>query len=157
ELPLEGLGLFRRGIGHAGGRILIGLPFRHQSRPSTARASAGASRTCVIDSRPMSDEIRIRSVARRADFDACVALQKAVWRLDDLEVTSAIHLIASVHAGAVLQIAETPEGRAIGFVFAFPALRGGVPHLHSDMLAVLPGEQAKGVGARLKWAQREEA
>lgn len=105
----------------------------------------------------MSDEIRIRPAARRADFDACVALQKAVWRLDDLEITSAIQLIATVHAGGVLQIAETWEGRAIGFAYAFPALRGGVPHLHSDMVAVLPGEQARGVGARLKWAQREEA
>jgi predicted GNAT superfamily acetyltransferase len=45
----------------------------------------------------------------------------------------------------------------VGFAYAFPALRGGVPHLHSDMVAVLPEYQQRGVGLRLKWAQREEA
>ncbi len=105
----------------------------------------------------MFEEVRIRHAARRSDFDACVALQKAVWHLDDLEITSAIQLIATTHAGGMLQLAETTDGRGIGFAYAFPALRGGAPHLHSDLLAVLPGEQAKGVGARLKWAQREEA
>jgi chorismate synthase len=105
----------------------------------------------------MSDDVRIRHAARRADFDACVALQKAVWHLEDIEVTSAIQLIATTHAGGMLQVAETADGRIVGFAYAFAALRGGTPHLHSDMTAVLPGEQARGVGARLKWAQREEA
>ncbi len=111
----------------------------------------------MLDSPPMDEDVRIRHAVRRSDFDACVALQKAVWRLDDLEITSAIQLIATTHAGGMLQLAERPDGRVVGFAYAFPALRGGVPHLHSDMVAVLPGEQAKGVGARLKWAQREEA
>jgi predicted GNAT superfamily acetyltransferase len=57
----------------------------------------------------------------------------------------------------MLQVAEAEDGRIVGFAYAFAALRGGTPHLHSDMVAVLPGEQARGVGARLKWAQREEA
>jgi predicted GNAT superfamily acetyltransferase len=32
-----------------------------------------------------------------------------------------------------------------------------MPHLHSDMLAVLPEYQKRGLGVRLKWAQRDEA
>ncbi|HEY2945664.1 MAG TPA: GNAT family N-acetyltransferase, partial [Vicinamibacteria bacterium] len=66
-------------------------------------------------------------------------------------------LVASQHAGGSVLLAETRDGRGVGFAYAFPALRGGVPHLHSDMLAVLPEYRRRGLGARLKWAQREDA
>src|SRR5262249_18735808 len=65
--------------------------------------------------------------------------------------------IATAVAGGTLHIAEAAQGEAVGFAYAFPALRGGTPHLHSDMLAVHPAYQQRGLGARLKWAQREEA
>ena len=104
-----------------------------------------------------SGEYRVRRAESRRDVETCVELQRSVWGLSDLEITSAIQLIATTFAGGLLQIAETSDGRAIGFAYAFPALRGGVPHLHSDMLAVLPEHQQRGLGARLKWAQREEA
>jgi predicted GNAT superfamily acetyltransferase len=103
------------------------------------------------------DEVSIRLARDRADFDACIHLQKAVWGLEDLEVTPAIQLIATTHAGGILELAEAPDGRAVGFAYAYPAIRGGVPHLHSDMLAVLPEYQKRGVGVRLKWAQRDAA
>jgi predicted GNAT superfamily acetyltransferase len=103
------------------------------------------------------DDVRIRLARDRADFDSCVQLQKAVWGLADLEVTGAIQLIATTHAGGTLHVAETAGGQPVGFAYAFPALRGGVAHLHSDMLAVLPEYQKRGVGVRLKWAQRDEA
>ena len=105
----------------------------------------------------MADEIVVREARSRADYDASVLLQRAVWGLEDVEITSAIQLIATTHAGGMLHVAETGEGRTVGFAYAFPALRGGSPHLHSDMLAVLPEYQQRGVGVRLKWAQREEA
>ena len=105
----------------------------------------------------MAEDVRIRRAATRADFDSCVLLQKAVWGLSDLEITSAIQLIATTHAGGLLHVAESAEGQAVGFAYAFPATRDGVCHLHSDMLAVLPEYQQRGVGVRLKWSQREEA
>ncbi len=105
----------------------------------------------------MVDEFRIRLARDRADFDACVLLQRAVWGLGDLEITSAIQMIASIHAGGMLHVAESPEGQTVGFAYAFAGLRGHTPHLHSDMLAVLPEHQKLGVGVRLKWAQRQEA
>ena len=112
----------------------------------------------MIDSGPrMADDIGIRHAQDRADFDACVALQRAVWGLSDLEIISALQLIATTRFGGMLQLAETPAGRVVGFAYAFPALQGGKAHLHSDMLAVLPEHQARGLGVRLKWAQREEA
>lgn len=105
----------------------------------------------------MEDDLRIRLARDRTDYDTCVLLQKAVWGLADLEVTSALQFVATTHSGAILQLAETESGTAVGFAYAFPALRGGVAHLHSDMLAVLPEHQQRGVGHRLKWAQRDEA
>lgn len=104
----------------------------------------------------MSEDVRIRLARERPDYDACVELQRAVWGLDDLEITSAIQMIATTHAGGTVHLAETESGQPVGFAYAFPALSGG-PHLHSDMLAVLPEHQKRGVGVRLKWAQRDEA
>ncbi|HLA79461.1 MAG TPA: GNAT family N-acetyltransferase [Vicinamibacteria bacterium] len=104
----------------------------------------------------MGQDIRIRLAETRADFEAAVSLQRAVWGLLDLEITSAIQLIATTHAGGTLHLAEAADGSPLGFAYAFPALRGE-PHLHSDLLAVLPEHRQRGLGGRLKWAQREEA
>jgi predicted GNAT superfamily acetyltransferase len=105
----------------------------------------------------MQDEIRIRPAHDRADYDACCLLQRAVWGLADLDITSPIQMIATQHAGGSVLIAESPEGKSVGFAYAFAAVRGGGAHLHSDMLAVLPEYRRRGLGARLKWAQRDEA
>jgi len=104
----------------------------------------------------MADTPTIRPARDRGEIDACVELQRVVWGLSDLEITGAIQLRATVHAGGLLLVAEE-SGRIVAFSYAFPALRNGEPHLHSDMLAVLPAARGRGLGARLKWAQREEA
>lgn len=111
----------------------------------------------MIDCAFLMDDIRIRLARERADFDVCVGLQRDVWALADVEITSAIQLIATTWAGGFVHLAETPGGEAVGFAYAFPALRGGVPHLHSDMLAVRSDYRRHGVGLRLKRAQRTDA
>src|SRR5467141_1371978 len=103
------------------------------------------------------DDVRIRQAHDRADFEICVRLQREVWRLADVEITSAIQLIATTWAGGFVHLAETPAGEAVGFAYAFPALRDGVAHLHWDMVAVRPEHQKRGVGLKLKWAQRADA
>jgi predicted GNAT superfamily acetyltransferase len=104
----------------------------------------------------MSDEIKVRAARERADYDACVELQRAVWKLADVDVLPAIEMIAATYSGGMTHLADL-EDKVVGFAFAFPALRGRAPHLHSDMVAVRPGFQGKGVGSRLKWQQREDA
>ncbi len=100
--------------------------------------------------------IVVRAASGRDDYDACVRLQRDVWGLSDLEITSAIQLVATVRAGGLLLVAESAS-TVVGFCYALAALRGGDAHLHSDMLAVHPAARGLGVGLRLKWAQREEA
>jgi len=103
------------------------------------------------------ESVTIREARDHADYDACVSLQRAVWGLADLEITSAIQLVATVHAGGLLLVADSPREGVVGFCYAFAALRGGEPHLHSDMLGVRSDARGHGLGARLKWAQREAA
>ena len=104
--------------------------------------------------RRMDDAIRIRPARRAPDFDTCVTLQRAVWGLADLEITSALQLIAAtLHAGGMLHLAETRSGKAVGFAYAFPALRGGrartcIPTCWPSS----PSCRSSGVGVRLKWA-----
>ena len=108
---------------------------------------------------PMTDDIRIRPARRRAPTSTPASLsQRAIWGLSDLEITVAIQLIATIHAGGLLHLAETAGAtRPSASPTRSRASRGTVPHLHSDMVAVLPEYQKRGVGVRLKWAQREEA
>jgi chorismate synthase len=99
----------------------------------------------------------IRAARARADYDACVLLQREVWGLSDLEITSAIQLIATVQAGGLLLVAEVAGEGLVGFSYGFAGLGESGPHLHSDMLAVRPAWRGRGLGLRLKWAQRESA
>jgi predicted GNAT superfamily acetyltransferase len=105
----------------------------------------------------MDEAVRIRAASRPADFEACVRMQREVWGLSDLEITSTVQLVATVHAGGLLLLAEGAAGTTVGFCYAFAGLEGREPYLHSDMLAVRPAARGHGVGSRLKWAQREEA
>jgi predicted GNAT superfamily acetyltransferase len=99
----------------------------------------------------------VRPARTRDDYEACVRLQREVWGLSDLETTSAIQLVATVHAGGLLLLAEAGSEGVVGFCYAFAALRGGEAHLHSDMLAVRSAWRGRGLGLALKWAQRDEA
>jgi predicted GNAT superfamily acetyltransferase len=103
----------------------------------------------------MEPAVAVRAARGREDYDACVGLQRKVWGLSDLEITSAIQLIATVHAGGLLLLAEAAGEGIVGFSYGFAAWSDGAAHLHSDMLAVLPTWRGRGVGVRLKWAQRE--
>lgn len=106
--------------------------------------------------RSMSDTITIRELRTMPDINATVELQKAVWGMTDVEVSSPHTLRAIVHAGGAVIGAEA-EGRLVGFCFGMAAWREGELWLWSHMAGVRPEYQGRGVGLKLKLAQREWA
>src|SRR5256714_11452615 len=101
-------------------------------------------------------EIVIRECATIAEFDACVRLQRAVFGLPDMEISPRRHLIVSRQAGG-WTLGAFVGAELVGFVHHMAAVRGAEVFGYSHMMAVAEEYQNKGVGARLKWAQRERA
>ena len=103
------------------------------------------------------DELDVRECATVEEFDECVRLQREAFGLPDLELSPRRHLIVARAAGGWVLGAFAGE-RMVGFVLHQVALRGGAePSGYSHMMAVARDFQNRGVGARLKWAQRERA
>ena len=103
------------------------------------------------------DEIQIRECTTIEEFDNCVALQREAFGLPDLEISPRRHLIVSRQAGG-WTLAAFAGTRMIGFVHHLAAVRPNNEIFgYSHMMAVASDYQNKGIGARLKWAQRERA
>ena len=102
------------------------------------------------------EETTIRECTTIEEFDGCVSLQREAFGLPDLELSPRRHLIVSRQAGGWTLGAFVAE-RMVGFVHHLAAVRGNEIFGYSHMMAVAKDYQNKGVGARLKWAQRERA
>ena len=103
------------------------------------------------------DEITVRECTTIEEFDGCVYLQREAFGLPDLELSPRRHLIVSRSAGGWTLGAFAAE-RMVGFVHHLAAVRGNNEIFgYSHVMAVAKDYQNKGVGARLKWAQRERA
>ena len=93
----------------------------------------------------------IRDLAGMAEFKQAEALQYAVWGADDLADPADLMMVIQAEGGLAAGAFEGAD--LIGYVFAFPTR---TPHIqHSHRLAVLPRTQGQGLGARLKWYQRD--
>lgn len=102
--------------------------------------------------------IEVRECRAFEEFDACVELQREVFGYSDLEINPRRYLILSRRAGGWTLGAFDEEGALVGFVHHLVAVRGGTEIIgYSHMLAVARSVQNRGVGALLKWAQRERA
>ena len=105
------------------------------------------------------DEITIRECTTVEEFDQCVRLQREAFGLPDLELSPRRHLIVARSAGGFTLGAFDGE-RLVGFVLNQLAARrspetGAEETIgYSHMMAVAKDYQNRGVGARLKWAQR---
>lgn len=102
------------------------------------------------------EETTIRECTTIEEFDGCVYLQREAFGLPDLELSPRRHLIVSRQAGGWTLGAFVAE-RMVGFVHHLAAVRGNEILGYSHVMAVAKDYQNKGVGARLKWAQRERA
>ena len=107
----------------------------------------------------MSDDgIIIRKAESTADYLACQDAQRRAWGIvdDSYVVPLATMVGAQLHGGLVLG-AFSPSGEALGLSFAFLGKVEGRLCLYSQLTGVVPGQQGRGLGGRLKSAQREFA
>lgn len=101
-------------------------------------------------------EIEIREVSGVDEFRRCVELQRAAFRLPDLEISPLRHFIVTNNCGG-FTLGAFLNNRLVGFVHHLAAVKGGEIIGYSHMAAIAPDVQNAGIGARLKWAQREKA
>lgn len=102
------------------------------------------------------EETTVRECTTIEEFDRCVQLQREAFGLPDLELSPRRHLIVSRRAGG-WTLAAFAGDRMVGFVHHLAAVRGNEIFGYSHVMAVAKDYQNKGVGARLKWAQRQRA
>ena len=106
----------------------------------------------------VTNEVQIRALTRIEEFRTCVDLQVSVWGFDILDVMPLRFFVVASHIGGQVFGAFDSQHQMIGFLCALAGMKaGGMPYIHSHMLAVLPEYRNLGVARRLKLAQREEA
>lgn len=101
-------------------------------------------------------EIIIRECEKLEELDACVHLQREVFALPDMEISPRRHLIVTKSAGG-FTLGAFVAGKLVAFVLSVPGFRREERFFYSHMTAVATDFQNYGIGAKLKWAQRERA
>lgn len=101
--------------------------------------------------------IEIRECATVDDYETCIALQREAFGLPDIEISPRRHFVVSHQAGG-WTLGAFAGKRMVGFVHHLVAIRADDEIIgYSHMMAVARDFQNRGVGALLKWAQRERA
>ena len=98
----------------------------------------------------------IRECTSIEELARCVELQREVFALPEIEISPVRHLVVTKHAGG-FTLGAFIDDELIGFVLSVPAYLRGKRAFYSHMTAVRAGHQSFGIGARLKWAQRERS
>jgi predicted GNAT superfamily acetyltransferase len=90
------------------------------------------------------------------EFDACIHVEREVWKSSDVDIIPIpLFVVASETGGQVLGAFHGTD--LVGFTLAIAGWRARRPFLHSHMTAVLEGHRDSGLGRRLKLFQREDA
>ncbi len=119
-------------------------------------AGQGSRGTGAISSSPSADGIIIRHCNGSDEFAACVALQKEVWNFSDADLVPLRLFVVADKIGG--QVIGAFDGELmVGFALSIPGSRFGHPYLHSHMLAVKDSYRDRGLGRRIKLAQRHDA
>ncbi len=101
----------------------------------------------------MNSTIETRVLNTYTDMKLVQKLEKDVWNMEPIPLHQTI--TASQNGGLLLGAFLNEE--MIGFSYSFPGFCKGQSYLCSHMLGIHPSHQEKGVGARLKQAQKELA
>jgi predicted GNAT superfamily acetyltransferase len=102
----------------------------------------------------MAEDIEIRECETLEELASCVDLQRRVFALPEIEISPVRHFVVTKNAGGFVLGAFSAD-ELIGFVLSVPAFLRGEKAFYSHMTAVDAAWQGAGVGAKLKWAQRD--
>ena len=113
----------------------------------------------------VTDNIVIAPLQTMEQYQACERLQQIIWCSDPIEVTPAHLLITAQRHGGLVLGGFDGTGEMIGCLFGFagrvapdnPAAAGPSWQHCSHFMGVVPEWRGRGVGYRLKCAQREWA
>lgn len=99
--------------------------------------------------------LEIRRIQSHDEYRAVEQLQREVWALEEAEIVPD-HLLLTAQKNGGLVLGAFDGDRLAGFAFGFPGLTsaGRLKHC-SHMTGVAPAYQGRGLGYRLKLAQRE--
>ncbi|HUR95850.1 MAG TPA: hypothetical protein VMY76_14800, partial [Gemmatimonadales bacterium] len=100
--------------------------------------------------------MNIRPLTTLEDCRTVAALERTVWGYTDGDdVVPPPVLLVSIKRGGILLGAFDDQDDLQGFVYSMPGLKDGRPMQWSHMLGVSPGARDRGLGRRLKLAQRD--
>ena len=97
--------------------------------------------------------MQIRLLKSPKEFQACEAIQKAVW--GTVGVASEVMIVTQKYGGAVF--GAFVDGECVGFIYAFLARRHGRLIHWSHQMAVRVGFRDRGIGFKMKLAHRRYA
>jgi predicted GNAT superfamily acetyltransferase len=104
----------------------------------------------------MKPKINLRECTTVEELGDCVQLQRDVFALPEIEISPVRHFIVTKNAGG-FTLGTFVDDELVGFVLSVPAFLRGEKAFYSHMTAVKKEFQSYGIGAKLKWAQREKA
>ncbi len=102
------------------------------------------------------NEILIRHCHGIGEFEACVEVERKVWKSADVDVVPIPLFVVAAETGGQV-IGAFHDKQLVGFTLAIAGWRDRKPFLHSHMTAVLSSYWDRGIGRRLKRFQREDA
>ncbi|MFN2501614.1 MAG: GNAT family N-acetyltransferase [Pyrinomonadaceae bacterium] len=104
----------------------------------------------------MQNPVDIRECATLEELAECVELQREVFALPEVELSPVRHFVVTRNAGG-FTLGAFLDGKLAGFVLSVPAFLRGERAFYSHMTGVRPEYQSLGIGAKLKWAQRDRS
>lgn len=110
----------------------------------------------LLDSATPPLQVVIEDLRSLPRLHAMEDLQVVVWGRENRTVVPAHLLALVVHTGGIV-LGAFQEEEPVGFVFGLLARDGDRLYHASHMLGIHPRAQGTGIGAALKWRQRERA
>lgn len=101
----------------------------------------------------MSKAFEIRVLNSQSDLKTVQKLEKRIWNMNPLP----LHQTITAMQNGGLLLGAFIENEMVGFSYSFPGFYQGKSYLCSHMLGIHPELQEKGIGAKLKQAQKEIA